>query len=87
MTFDQLILEASSRGASDIHLRADHVPLVRVDGTLERWTHVAAIGAATALALSVLLPVAVLQAGNAAPPRANARIPETTRRFMTRLLL
>ena len=46
MTFDQLILEASSRGASDIHLRADHVPLVRIDGALERWTHVAPISGA-----------------------------------------
>jgi twitching motility protein PilT len=53
-----LILEASSRGASDIHLRADHVPLVRIDGTLERWTHVAPIGAAAleAVATRVLSP-------------------------------
>jgi twitching motility protein PilT len=59
MTFDQLILEASSRGASDIHLRADHVPLVRIDGTLERWNHVAAIGAASleAVATRVLSPM------------------------------
>ena len=47
MTFDQLILEASARGASDIHLRADHVPLVRIDGLLERWTQVAPIGGAS----------------------------------------
>jgi len=59
MTFDQLILEASARGASDIHLRADHVPLVRIDGTLERWTHVAPIGAASleAVATRVLSPM------------------------------
>ena len=59
MTFDQLILEASSRGASDIHLRADHVPLVRIDGTLERWTHVAPISAASLEAVStrVLSPL------------------------------
>jgi twitching motility protein PilT len=46
MTFDQLIQTASSRGASDIHLRAGHVPLVRVDGSLERWTNVAPISSA-----------------------------------------
>src|SRR6185503_10955148 len=59
MTFDQLILEASSRGASDIHLRADHVPLVRIDGALERWSHVAPIGAASleAVATRVLSPL------------------------------
>jgi twitching motility protein PilT len=59
MTFDQMILEASSRGASDIHLRADHVPLVRIDGVLERWTHVAQIGAASleAVATRVLSPM------------------------------
>ena len=59
MTFDQLILEASSRGASDIHLRADHVPLVRIDGALERWTHVAPIAGASleAVATRVLSPL------------------------------
>jgi twitching motility protein PilT len=45
MTFDQLIQTAGARGASDIHLRAGHVPLVRIDGSLERWTSVAAISA------------------------------------------
>jgi twitching motility protein PilT len=45
MTFDQLLIAASSRGASDIHLRAGHVPLVRIDGILERWTSVAALSA------------------------------------------
>lgn len=45
MTFDQLLQAASTRGASDIHLRAGHVPIVRVDGQLERWTSVAAISA------------------------------------------
>ena len=59
MTFDQLILEASSRGASDIHLRADHVPLVRIDGVLERWSHVAPIAGASleAVATRVLSPM------------------------------
>ena len=59
MTFDKLILEASARGASDIHLRADHVPLVRIDGLLERWTHVAPISAAAleAVATRVLSPL------------------------------
>jgi twitching motility protein PilT len=46
MTFDQLIQTASSRGASDIHLRAGHVPLVRIDGSLERWGNVAPLSAA-----------------------------------------
>lgn len=59
MTFDKLILEASARGASDIHLRAEHVPLVRIDGSLERWTHVAPISAAAleAVATRVLSPM------------------------------
>ena len=41
MTFAQLISTASSKGASDIHLRAGHAPLVRVHGELQRWTSVA----------------------------------------------
>jgi twitching motility protein PilT len=45
MTFDQLVRAASERGASDIHLRAGHAPLIRRDGTLERWNTVAAISA------------------------------------------
>ena len=58
MTFDQMIQTASSQGASDIHLRAGHVPLVRVDGTLERWTNVAAINAPSleAIASRLLSP-------------------------------
>ena len=46
MTFDQMIQAASAQGASDIHLRSGHVPLVRVDGLLERWTNVAPVSAA-----------------------------------------
>jgi len=38
MTLDGLVTEAATRRASDIHLRAGHVPLVRINGTLERWT-------------------------------------------------
>jgi twitching motility protein PilT len=45
VTFDGLITAAAARGASDIHLRAGHVPLVRRDGELERWTHVQPISA------------------------------------------
>ena len=58
MTFDQMIQTASSQGASDIHLRAAHVPLVRIDGSLERWTNVAAISAASleAIASRLLSP-------------------------------
>ena len=40
MTFDALVSAAAARKASDIHLRAGHVPLVRINGTLERWTNV-----------------------------------------------
>jgi twitching motility protein PilT len=43
MTFDQMIQAASAQGASDIHLRSGHVPLIRVDGLLERWTNVAPV--------------------------------------------
>jgi len=41
MTFDELVAAAGELGASDIHLRAGHPPLVRIGGTLLRWTHVA----------------------------------------------
>jgi len=59
MTFDQLVTAAGARGASDIHLRAGHVPLVRIDGSLERWTSVAALSDAAleALATRLLPPV------------------------------
>jgi twitching motility protein PilT len=43
MTFDQLISAAATSKASDIHLRAGHPPLVRVNGDLQRWTSVAAL--------------------------------------------
>jgi twitching motility protein PilT len=46
MTFDQLVTTAGARGASDIHLRAGHAPLVRIDGVLQRWTKVATLSAA-----------------------------------------
>src|SRR5947209_3645588 len=46
MTFDGLVSAAASRGASDIHLRADHVPLVRINGELERWTSVPPVSGA-----------------------------------------
>jgi len=57
MTFDQLVATAGQRGASDIHLRAGHAPLVRIDGTLQRWTKVAALSAADLEAIAQrLLP-------------------------------
>ena len=57
MTFDQLIITAGARGASDIHLRAGHPPLVRVNGDLERWSKVAPLTAAHLDAIaSRLLP-------------------------------
>jgi twitching motility protein PilT len=43
MTFDQLISAAASSKASDIHLRAGHPPLVRINGELQKWTTVAAL--------------------------------------------
>jgi len=59
MTFDQLISAASSINASDIHLRAGHAPLVRVNGDLQRWTSVAPLTAAhlDAIASRLLPPV------------------------------
>jgi len=57
MTFDQLVTTAGARGASDIHLRAGHAPLVRIDGVLQRWTKVATLSAADLEAIAVrLLP-------------------------------
>ncbi|MEO7190694.1 MAG: PilT/PilU family type 4a pilus ATPase [Vicinamibacterales bacterium] len=57
MTFDQLITTASAKGASDIHLRAGHAPLVRIHGELQRWTSVAPLTAAHLDAISLrLLP-------------------------------
>jgi len=50
-----MIQSASSQGASDIHLRAGHVPLVRVDGSLERWANVAAISAQSLEAIATRL--------------------------------
>ena len=59
MTFDGLVAAAAAKSASDIHLRAGHVPLVRIDGRLERWSHVQAISAADleALANKLLSPL------------------------------
>src|SRR6476659_5976897 len=45
LTFDGLVAAAASKGASDIHLRAGHVPLVRINGELQRWTQVQPISA------------------------------------------
>jgi twitching motility protein PilT len=45
MTFDELVAAAGAEGASDIHLRAGHCPLIRVGGKLERWDSVAAVSA------------------------------------------
>ncbi|MEO8070002.1 MAG: PilT/PilU family type 4a pilus ATPase [Acidobacteriota bacterium] len=59
MTFDQLVSSASASGASDIHLRAGHVPLVRINGDLQRWTSVAPLTPAhlEAIASRLLPPV------------------------------
>ncbi len=42
MTFDQMVRTAAAASASDIHLRAGHAPLVRINGSLQRWASVAA---------------------------------------------
>ncbi len=59
MTFDQLISSASASRASDIHLRAGHAPLVRVNGDLQRWSTVAPLTPAhlEAIAGRLLPPV------------------------------
>jgi twitching motility protein PilT len=58
MTFDELIVAAGKRGASDIHMRAGHPPLVRIGGRLERWSSVASISAQhlEAIATRILPP-------------------------------
>jgi twitching motility protein PilT len=55
MTFDGLVAEAAARGASDIHLRAGHVPLVRINGALDRWTSMPPMTAADLEAVATLL--------------------------------
>src|SRR5262245_58422929 len=68
MTFDQLISAAASSKASDIHLRAGHPPLVRVNGELQKWTSVAALTPAhlEAIAGRLLPPGIYLGQGRAA---------------------
>jgi twitching motility protein PilT len=46
MTFDQMVRTAAAATASDIHLRAGHAPLVRINGSLQRWAAVAPVSAA-----------------------------------------
>src|SRR5262245_45000044 len=59
MTFDQLISAASANNASDIHLRAGHAPLVRINGDLHRWGNAAPLTAShlDAIASRLLPPV------------------------------
>jgi twitching motility protein PilT len=57
MTFDQLIAAAAANQASDIHLRAGHPPLVRINGDLQRWQSVSSLTSAHLEAIaSRLLP-------------------------------
>jgi twitching motility protein PilT len=59
MTFDELVAAAGAEGASDIHLRAGHCPLIRVGGKLERWDSVAAVNGSELEAIAErLLPPA-----------------------------
>jgi len=46
MTLDPLVAAAAERGASDVHLRAGYGPLVRINGTLHRWTEMPIVSAA-----------------------------------------
>jgi twitching motility protein PilT len=55
MTFDALVTAAAARGASDIHLRAGHVPLVRINGALEHWTNVQPVSATDLEAIAARL--------------------------------
>ncbi|HVW05142.1 MAG TPA: PilT/PilU family type 4a pilus ATPase [Vicinamibacterales bacterium] len=68
MTFDQLISAAAASKASDIHLRAGHPPLVRVNGELQKWTTVASLTPAhlEAIASRMLPPGIYLGQGRGA---------------------
>lgn len=75
MTFDQLISSAAASKASDIHLRAGHPPLVRINGELQRWQSVAALTPAhlEAIAQRLLPPGIYLGQGRgAAAPTPDA---------------
>ncbi len=58
MTFDQMVRTAAAAKASDIHLRAGHAPLVRINGSLQRWASVAPVSATDleSIALRLLPP-------------------------------
>ena len=68
MTFDQLISAAAASKASDIHLRAGHPPLVRINGELQPWTAVSALTPAhlEAIAARMLPPGIYLGQGRGA---------------------
>src|SRR5690606_29059570 len=75
MTLDQLIRSAAASKASDIHLRAGHPPLVRINGELQRWQSVAALTPAhlEAIAQRLLPPGIYLGQGRgAAAPTPDA---------------
>lgn len=77
MTFDQLISAAAASQASDIHLRAGHPPLVRINSELTPWPAVAALTPAhlEAIAARMLPPGIYLGQGRgatAANPSADA---------------
>ena len=59
MTFDQMVRTAAAAAASDIHLRAGFSPLVRINGSLQRWNSVQALSAQDLEAIAIrLLPPA-----------------------------
>ena len=75
MTFDQLISAAAASQASDIHLRAGHPPLVRINGDLQKWQTVAALTPAhlEAIASRLLPPGIFLGQGRGAAANPSER--------------
>jgi twitching motility protein PilT len=83
MTFDQLISAAANSKASDIHLRAGHPPLVRVNGDLQKWGSVAALTPAhlEAIAGRLLPPGIYLGQGRGAAAATPGADPHTEGRL------
>jgi twitching motility protein PilT len=82
MTFDQLISAAATSKASDIHLRAGHPPLVRVNGDLQKWGAVAALTPAHLEAIaSRLLPPGIYLGQGRGATAANGSDPHTEGRL------
>ena len=72
MTFDQMVRTAAAAAASDIHLRAGHAPLVRINGSLQRWASVAAVSAADMEAIGEVRSAPIIAVANAESIRTRA---------------